>query len=319
MKSGNIHDIYTTKQNSSCYPISPALYDQSIPQKTTTINILNKFLANNSLLGTEAILDVCCGTGFLCEYLGKLLPKSHVIGIDNTSNMLAFARANHHRHNVAFEQDDITLFNPLRKETADVVVCSWAVSHIPRKLQCNMTRNLYNYLKKNGKLLVMFPVMSSILSFVIQEIVNADHWKNFFTHAENSKVSYSAEGYNTFLTKIGFFNITVREHTESVMLKNKEELDCFVNTAVARYLPYLEEETLRRKFIKEISKNYLSKINSTTDHIPYHVTMLTAVAKRPALSCFLQADSPINQKIKKSKINAMKKNAILPQQLRAKL
>lgn len=275
------------------YAVPPEIYDQSIPQITTAKTIINEFIKEHSINGAETILDACCGTGLLSEYLGQFLSTGKVTGLDLAGNMIEYSRKFHASKNVSFEEEDITLLNPSRKKSADIITCSWAVSHIAMDHQKVMLTNLYHYLKEDGNLLVLFPVMGSILSTSIQSVVKSDEWNIYFKNFINNRVSFSSDEYNNLLAEAGFIQTNVKIQIENLSFKNRNELECFVTTALARYLPYLEEESLRIEFIKAVSNDYLFKTNSLEGNIPYSVTLLIASAKRPNLSCLLD---PITDK-----------------------
>lgn len=285
--------MYTSKlseQNQKIYSIPPDLYDRSLPQITTAREVVNNFIESQSITNIKVILDACCGTGLLTEYMGKCFPDSQVVGIDNASNMIQYAKQNHVANNISFKEEDITLLNPLRKKFADLIVCSWAVSHIPLESQKAMASNLCNYLKDGGKLLILFPVMGSLLSITIQEVVKSDKWQKLLTQYIGSRVTFTEDAYDDLLKEAGFIQRKVSTEEKNLSFKNKDELNCFVTTAVARYLPFLKEESLQLEFIDAISDLYLSKTSSDAYDIPYAITLLIAVATRPTL---LNLKSPI--------------------------
>lgn len=275
--------MYTSKlseQNQKIYSIPPDLYDRSLPQITTAIEVVNNFIESQSINNIEVILDACCGTGLLTEYLGKCFPDSQVVGIDNASNMIQYAEQYHGATNISYKDEDITVLNPFRKTFADLIVCSWAVSHIPSESQKAMASNLCNYLKDGGKLLILFPVMGSLLSITIQEIVKSDRWQQLLNQYSGSRVTYTEDAYDDLLKEAGFIHRTVSTEKKNLSFKNKDELNCFVTTAVARYLPFLKEQSQQLEFIDAISALYLSKVGSDSYNIPYTLTLLIAAATR---------------------------------------
>lgn len=285
------------------YAVPPETYDQSIPQIETAINILS----HEQFKGTESVIDACCGTGRLAEYLSSKLPNGCVTGLDNAENMIDFAKQHHACPNILFKVNDLTIFNESFKQSADVIVCSWAVSHIPAEEQTAFTHNLYQYLKKDGKLITFFPVMGSLLSTTIQEIAKSEAWQHYFTHFENKRMTYTTEEYNNFLKQIGFINNVVQTCTQDILFQNKEEFLCFIATAAARYLPYLTDTSLRDRFIHAVCDSYQAKVGANDQQIPYQMTLLTANAKRPAAELtqvLKQTGSPMNaEKAVKSNVH----------------
>lgn len=276
------------------YAVSPELYDQSIPQISTAKSVVLRILHETPLNEGEIIIDACCGTGKLAEFLGEYLPSGRIFGLDNAENMIEFAEKNHARENISFKLEDLTVFNPSFDKSADLITCSWAVSHIPSARQKDFTKNLYRYLKNDGRLIVLFPVMGSTLSAVIQQVVKSEAWREYFRSFESTRMTFTVEEYDELLRQTGFINTTVQTHVENIIFNNTEELDCFVTTAVARYLSYLQDPGLGENFIKDVSHCYQKKVGSYDQDIPYSMTLLSAVAKRPSLSLLLEADMPIH-------------------------
>lgn len=272
------------------YPISPELYDQSIPQIVTAKSVVLDFLDKTHIHGGETIIDACCGTGNLAGFLGGYLPNCNILGLDNAENMLEFAKEKYSQNNVSFLLEDLTTFNESLKKSADLIICSWAVSHIPMEQQKIFTNNLYQYLKKEGRLIVLFPVMGSTLSTVIQETVKLEKWNNVFTKLDNKRVTFTVEQYDEILRQVGFMNRNVRLCSEEITFKDQNELRCFIITSIARYLPYIPQPELCEEFINDITNKYQEK----SLNLSYTVTILSAVAKRPSLNLFLQKTGSFN-------------------------
>ncbi|KTD53112.1 methyltransferase [Legionella santicrucis] len=266
------------------YPISPEIYDQSIPQIATAKTVILDFLKETHIHGDETIIDACCGTGNLAGFLGSYLPNCTIIGLDNAVNMIEFAKEKYFQNNVSFLLEDLTSFNESRKKSADFMICSWAVSHIPMEQQKNFTNNLYQYLKKEGQLIILFPIMGSTLSSVIQEVIKSEKWSKIFTKLENNRVTFTVEQYDELLRQVGFIDRKVRLCSEEITFKDQSELRCFIITSLARYLPYIPDPELCEEFINDVTDNYREKI----PNLSYTVTILSAIAKRPFLNLLLQ-------------------------------
>ncbi len=272
------------------YPISPELYDQSIPQIVTTKSVVLDFLDKTHMHGGETIIDACCGSGNLVGFLGGYLPNCNILGLDNAENMIEFAKEKYSQDNVSFLLEDLTTLNESLRKSADLIICSWAVSHIPMEQQQVFTNNLYQYLKKEGQLIVLFPVMGSTLSTVIQETVKSEKWNNFFTKLDNKRVTFTDEQYDEILRQVGFIDRKVSHCSKTITFKDQNELRCFIITSIARYLPYIPSPELSEAFINDITSNYQEKIPD----LSYTVTILSAIAKRPSINLLLQKTGSFN-------------------------
>jgi trans-aconitate methyltransferase len=276
------------------YTVSPEIYDQSLPQIATAKASLHNFIKSHQFKKHMKILDLGCGTGLLANHVGTLFPKCEVIGLDNAENMIKFAQEHNARHNVNFAIEDITKFNPQRKKSADFILCSWVISHIPLAQQQDCAKNFFNYLKKDGKLLVIFPLMGSTLAKIINEVANSKEYESTCNKATKSRVNYTEKEYEQLLAKTGFTNWQVQKQDANLTFNNKEELECFIITAVARYLSCFEDNNSRTKFIQAISERYCLEKGGAMIDIPYDVTLLTATAQRPNVAHLMQqSHSPI--------------------------
>ena len=216
------------------YPISPEVYEQSIPQIVTTKTIVLDFLEKADIPEESTIMDVCCGTGSLAGFLGNHLPSYRIVGLDNAENMIEFAKEKYSKNNVSFQVEDLTSFNPSLKNSADLIICSWAVSHIPMEQQKTFTNNLYQYLKNEGQLIVLFPVMGSTLSSVIQKTVKSEKWNNIFTKLDNKRVTFTVDQYDKMLREVNFMDCKVDLCSKEIIFKNQSELRFFIITSLDR-------------------------------------------------------------------------------------
>ena len=93
------------------------------------------------------VLDLCCGTGDFGELISILQPKSKVIGLDFSANMLKLAKQKHPQ--IVFTQEDCT--NLPYNEEFDYVTIGFGLRNIEnRELAISQ---IYKSLKSGGKFL----------------------------------------------------------------------------------------------------------------------------------------------------------------------
>lgn len=106
------------------------LWAQSYDHEPNPVLTLEERLLTPVLPGLKGgrVLDVACGTG---RWLSRLirLGASSGIGIDLSGSMLAAAGRNPHLRGRLVRADCLAL--PLPKMAADMVVCSFAIGHLP--------------------------------------------------------------------------------------------------------------------------------------------------------------------------------------------
>ena len=146
--------------------------------------------------GTDRLLDVATGTGFLAFEFAKHV--SEVIGVDLTVEMLAIAKeykADNNIKNVIFELADVDSI-PFEDNSFDIVSCRFAFHHFihPEKAISEMTR----VLKHGGKL-----VLSDITSS--EDITKSEYQNEMETIRDPSHVkNYQSSEIKQMLNDRGF-------------------------------------------------------------------------------------------------------------------
>jgi trans-aconitate 2-methyltransferase len=90
-------------------------------------------------LDTRCVVDLGCGTGDLTALLAARFPRARVVGLDNSREMLAKARASHPE--LAFEEADAAIWSPRFKPEVlfSNAALQWVPDHdelLPRLLSC---------------------------------------------------------------------------------------------------------------------------------------------------------------------------------------
>lgn len=110
-------------------------------------NDLNLSAKRMNLNGDEYVLDLCCGTGKSTEAcLGKL-PTGKILAIDNSAEMLKYARTKFANKNVKFELADAMELD-FPDETFDAIFMAYGIRNMPDYNNC--LTNLKRMLKPNG-------------------------------------------------------------------------------------------------------------------------------------------------------------------------
>ena len=115
---------------------------------------------------TITILEIGCGTGEYTGRIGKLLPKSKIIGIDISSNVLKIAQRKMKIQNVIFK--NASAYNiPLRNNSVDVVCAFYALHHLNSK---KVLKEFSRVLKPGGVLYFYEPNILNPLVWLIKTI-----------------------------------------------------------------------------------------------------------------------------------------------------
>lgn len=97
------------------------------------------------LSSRESILDLCTGTGDIAGILKEKFPRSKVIGIDFSENMLEIAKSKHPQ--IEFIQGDCTNL-PFEDESFDLCTVAFGLRNIPELEKA--VSEIYRVLKKDG-------------------------------------------------------------------------------------------------------------------------------------------------------------------------
>ena len=91
------------------------------------------------------ILDICCGTGDMTEFLQKKYPNANITGIDFSKNMLDIAKKR--LRNINFIEHDVTEL-PFENETFDLCVISFGLRNVNDLKK--VLREIHRVLKLGG-------------------------------------------------------------------------------------------------------------------------------------------------------------------------
>ena len=107
-------------------------------------SILDYFKVNNITIKNN--LDLCCGTGVLCDYFYKNNIKTK--GIDISKYMLQIAR--NKNNNIEFKNDNVLFYKDNQKYDLVTMTCD-AINHLIEDgdLEC-LIKNVNKLLNKNG-------------------------------------------------------------------------------------------------------------------------------------------------------------------------
>lgn len=126
----------------------------------------------------KSIIDIGCGPGNSTAVLAKKFPSAHIIGADNSKNMVEKAK-------YQYPSLDFILFDaendfPELKEKFDVVFSNACIQWVPnhRKLLTDMM----SVLKDNGIMAVQIPMnRKEPIHQIINDIAESDKWKGKFS------------------------------------------------------------------------------------------------------------------------------------------
>ena len=210
-----------------------------------------------NLKGLEKILDIGCGDGKVTAELSSYLPNGHILGIDNSNEMIELAIKNHDKSkypNLEFQAEDARDL-PFEDEF-DVIFSNaalhWIIDHRP------VLKGIYKALKKDGRTLLQMGGKgnaSDILD-IVNELIISKKWNNYFQNFTFPYGFYSPEEYYEWLHQSGLFPKRVELIPKVMEQEGAEGLASWIRTT---WLPYTQRlhENLRESFISEIVETYI--------------------------------------------------------------
>ena len=135
-----------------------------------------------ALKGSERVLDIGCGDGKVTAETAEKLPNGSVLGIDNSEEMISFARDNFSSKinpNLAFQLMDARNMNFISE--FDVVFSTttlhWVINHL------SVLKGIKRSLKPGGMVLLQMAGKGNAIKIleVLETIVNSKKWHRYFT------------------------------------------------------------------------------------------------------------------------------------------
>ena len=117
-----------------------------VAQRAATMDALN-------IQPGEAVLDLGCGPGYLCEDLANATgPQGRVLGLDISADLIALCEARPHADWLDYNVSDATAL-PLPDAQFDVVACTQVAEYIPDVPA--VLSEIYRTLKPGGRVLIV--------------------------------------------------------------------------------------------------------------------------------------------------------------------
>jgi trans-aconitate methyltransferase len=228
-----------------------------------------ELIAKLHLKGHETILDLGCGDGKVTAAIAALLPEGHVLGIDNSAQMIQLAQRRHSGANLSFELLDIRDLN--WTERFDVVfsnaVLHWIKRHLPVLVR------VHKALKKGGRMLLQMGGSGNARDVVsvMDRLIHSkcgQHFKQFtFPYG-----FYGVQDYTGWLVKAGFSHLRVELIPKDMQHQDRHALAGWIRST---WLPYLERIPDRQTepFITAVVDEYLNR-HPPDDQGIIHVAMV---------------------------------------------
>jgi trans-aconitate methyltransferase len=232
----------------------PKIYEKS---SSAQQKWAEELLSRISIRGDERILDIGCGDGKITAEVWKLVPKGSIIGLDNSREMLSFARERFPPvswPNLDFQYGDASY---LRYEDEFDLVLSFACLHWVLDHGA-VLEGIKRSLKNGGRVLMQFGGQGNAagILLVVDQLISEEKWSRYFEAFRFPYGFYGPEEYKTWLERAGLKALRVELVAKDMIQIGREGL---VSWFKSTWLPYIERvpEDLRDDFIYEVVDRYI--------------------------------------------------------------
>jgi trans-aconitate 2-methyltransferase len=227
--------------------------DSSSQQKKWGRELLSKL----RLEGDERVLDIGCGDGKLAAEIAELVPRGSVVGIDNSNEMIGFARESFPPQdypNLSWEVKDAReLDYEMEFDVAfSNAVLHWVSDHRP------VLAGVKRSLKPGGRILFQMGGRGNAASVVqvLATLLGREEWGRYFHQFTVPYRFCAPEEYTGWLLEAGLQPSRVELVPKDMTHQGREGLAAWIRTT---WLPFTQRipEERREDFTYELVDAYL--------------------------------------------------------------
>jgi trans-aconitate 2-methyltransferase len=232
-----------------------------------------ELISKMHIRGDERILDIGCGDGKITAQIASLLPRGSVVGIDNSPDMIDFARRAFPPSgwpNLSFQFGDAS---DIRYENEFDLVVSfaclhWILDHGP------VLDGIKRSLKSGGRLFLQFGGEGNAEEIleVVNKMISEDRWAEYFKQFSFPYGFFGPEEYEGWLAQAGLRAVRVELIPKDMVQPGRGGLASWIEST---WLPYIERvpEELRGDFVDVMVECYAST-HPLDDDEQVHVKMM---------------------------------------------
>ncbi len=218
--------------------------------------LAEKQLARLTLNGSEHILDVGCGDGKITAEIAARVPKGSVLGVDPSSEMIAFATKHFGPPNIKNLRFEVANVRKLTFQNQfDLVVSFNALHWVPEQPQA--LNSIRAALKPTGRAVLRFVPQGkrTCLEDVIEQTRKSDRWSEFFNDFRCPYAHFTPEEYRKLAEQAGFSVVELHLEEGAWDFKTRDGFVAFARATFAEWTKRLPE-TEWDAFITDVLDRY---------------------------------------------------------------
>ncbi|HZU13962.1 MAG TPA: methyltransferase domain-containing protein [Chloroflexota bacterium] len=217
------------------------------------------------------VIDLGCGTGELTARLARALPRSHVVGLDSSPQMLQRAQAVEHPH-LHFRQGDLADLTG----TWDLIVSNAAIQWVDDHRA--LLPRLFGALRPNGQIAVQIPSNYGHISHrLILDVASQEPFQTALCGWVTHRSVLTIEEYAGIFYDLGAAEITVFEKVYPHVLPDADAVaDWTRGTALVPYMERLPED-LQGPFLDRYRDALRAALPTRPVFYPFRRTLFSAI------------------------------------------
>ena len=213
-----------------------------------------ELIAKLNLRGDERVLDLGCGDGKVTAEIAQQLPRSEIVGVDLSQEMIDFAQRTFDQPNLSFAHGDATAltFNKEFDVVFSNAVLHWVYDHVP------VLNGIDRALKPGGRILLQMGGRGNAAGIlaIVNEIACRERWSPYFASFSFRYGFHGPEGYSRWLTDAGFRPRRVELIPKDMTHATRERFTGWFRTT---WMPWTDRipAAYREEFIADVIGTYL--------------------------------------------------------------
>lgn len=204
--------------------------------------------------GSEAVLDIGCGSGKITANIAGRVGNGSILGLDLSEGMIAFSQKTYQPlyANLSFLRGDILTFNS--SSNFDCIFSSsslhWILDHRP------LLAKVHNLLRDQGFILFTIPCTPSPeIAAIFRDVTTQEPWQTYLKDYSHPRRKFTCDEYVLLLKEAGFNEIEVDQIPFTYHFETKRELANWY-AAFSPILTYIPSE-MHEAFLTNIIERYL--------------------------------------------------------------